>query len=84
MHTKHLCSRQVRLALELSKYRFRIDYKQGKANRVADALSQYSQRSAEKEETLQAENIKIIHQLQSLLARRSRLNILGMSILGIK
>ena len=68
MDTKSLSSGQVYWAQELSKYHFRIDYKQDKANGAADALSQYPQRSAEEEETLQAENTKILHQLQSSLA----------------
>ncbi len=37
--TKSLSSRQVRWAQELSKYYFRIDYQQGKANEATDALS---------------------------------------------
>ncbi len=68
MDTKSLSSRQVRWAQELSRYHFRIDYQQDKANRIADALSQYLQRSAEEEETLRTENMKILHQLQSSLA----------------
>ncbi len=68
MDTKSLSSRQVRWAQELSKYHFRIDYQQGKANGAADALSQNLQRSVEEEETLRAENTKILHRLQSLLA----------------
>ncbi len=43
-----------------------------------DALSQYPQRSAEEEEILRAENTKILHQLQSLLARVSGLSVSGM------
>ncbi len=39
LNTKNLSSRQVRWAQELSRYYFRIDYRQGKANRAADALS---------------------------------------------
>ena len=42
MDTKILSSRQVRWAQELSRYYFRIDYRQGKANAAADALSGYS------------------------------------------
>ncbi len=68
MDTKSLSSRQVRWAQELSRYHFQIDYRQGKANGAADALSRYPQRSAEEEETLQAENTKILHHLQSSLA----------------
>ena len=71
MDTKSLSSRQVRWAQELSCYHFRIDYRQGKANRAADALFQYPQRSAKEEDTLQAENVKILHRLQSLLAKVS-------------
>ena len=39
MKTKSLSSRQVRWTQKLFHYHFRIDYHQGKANRVADALS---------------------------------------------
>ncbi len=84
MDTKSLSSRQVRWAQELSRYHFRIDYRQGKANGAVDALSQYPQRSAEEEETLQAENTKILHQLQSLLARVSGLSVSRMSVPGMK
>ena len=52
MDTKSLSSRQVRWAQELSRYHFQIDYRQGKANGAADALSQYPQRSAKEEDTL--------------------------------
>ncbi len=38
MDTKSLSSRQVRWTQELSKYHFRIDYRQGKANEAADVL----------------------------------------------
>ena len=71
MDTKSLSSRQVRWAQELSRYHFRIDYRQGKANGAADALSQYPQRSTKEEETLRAENVKILHRLQSSLAKVS-------------
>ena len=71
MDTKSLSSRQVRWAQELSRYHFRIDYRQGKANGAADALSRYPQRSAEEEETLRSENVKILHRLQSSLSNAS-------------
>ena len=67
MDTNSLSYKQVRWAQKLSCYYFQIDYHQGKANKTADTLSLYSQRSAEKEEAFQAENIKILHRLQSLL-----------------
>ncbi len=75
MDTKSLSFRQVRWAQELSRYHFRIDYRQGKANGAADVLSRYPQRSAKEEETLRAENTKILHQLQSSLARVSGLSV---------
>ncbi len=75
MDTKSLSSRQVRWVQELTRYHFRIDYRQGKANGAADALSQYLQRSAKKEKTLRAENTKILHRLQSSLAQVSGLNV---------
>ena len=40
---KSLNSRQVYWAQKLSRYYFQIDYRQGKANKAADALSQYPQ-----------------------------------------
>ncbi len=84
MDIKSLSSRQVRWAQKLSKYHFRIDYRQHKANGAADALSRYLQRSVEEEETLRAENTKILHQLQSSLAWVSGQNVLGISVLGMK
>ena len=52
MDTKSLSSRQVRWAQELSWYHFRIDYRQGKANVAADALSRFPQRSQDEEKKL--------------------------------
>ena len=75
MDIKSLSSKQVRWAQELSQYHFQIDYRQGKPNGAADALSQYPQRSAEEEDTLRAKNIEILHCLQSLLARVSGLSV---------
>ena len=72
---KSLSSRQVHWAQELSCYHFQIDYRQGKANGATDALSRYPQRSAEEEETLRAENVKILHRLQSSLAKVSGLSV---------
>ena len=71
MDTKSLSSRQVRWAQELSRYHFRIDYRQGKANAAADALSRFPQRSLEEEEKLRAENTQILHCLQSSLTSAS-------------
>ena len=63
MDRKSLSSRQVRWSQEISCYHFQIDYRQGKSNGAADALSQYPQRNAEEENALRAENIKILHRL---------------------
>ena len=52
MDTKSLSSRQVRWAQELSRYHFQIDYRQGKANAAADALSRFSQRSQDEKDKL--------------------------------
>ena len=71
METKSLSSRQVRWAQELSRYHFRIDYRQGKANGAADALSRYPQQSPEEEDTLRSENVKILHRLQFSLSNAS-------------
>ncbi len=80
MDTKSLSFRQVWWAQELSRYHFRIYYWQGKANGATDALFQYLEQSAKEEETLPVENTKILHRLQSLLARVSRLSISGLSV----
>ena len=74
METKSLSSRQVHWAQKLFRYNFRIDYRQGKANGAADALSQYPQQSVEEEKTLHSENVKILHRLQSSLAKVSGLS----------
>ena len=63
MDIKSLSFRQVQWTQKLSKYHFQIDYYQGKANRVADALSQYCQWNTEEKKTLQAKNTKILHRL---------------------
>ena len=84
MDTKNLSSKQVYWAQELSSYYFWIDYRLGKTNAAADALSQYPQRTAKEKKTFWAENIKILHQLQSLLAQVSKLNVSGISVPGMK
>lgn len=61
MDTKSLSSRQVFWAQLLSQYHFQIDYYQGKANKVADVLSRFSQKSSEEEELFQAKNTKILY-----------------------
>ena len=60
MNTKSLSSCQVRWAQELCRYYFRIDYCQGKANGAGDALTRYPKQSQSKEESLQAENTRIL------------------------
>ena len=52
MNTKSLSSRQVRWAQNLFQYHFRIDYCQGKANAVVDALSKFFQRNQDQEDEL--------------------------------
>ena len=69
--TKSLSSKQVRWAQELSRYHFRIDYCQDKANGAADALFCFPQRSQDKEEKLWGENTQILHHLQTLLINAS-------------
>ena len=71
MDTKSLSSRQVRWAQELSQYHFRIDYRQGKANAAADALSTFSQKNQNEKKELQAENSQIFHRLQNSLTSAS-------------
>ena len=71
MDTKSLSSRQVRWTQELSKYHFRIDYQQGKANGAASALSRFPPRNLDEEEKLWAENTQILYRLQSFLTKAS-------------
>ena len=71
MDTKSLSSRQVRWAQELSRYHFRIDYRQGKANGAADALSRFPQRNQAEEDELRTENTQILHKLHSSLTNAS-------------
>ena len=71
MDMKSLSFKQVRWAQELSKYHFRIDYHQGKANGAIDALFRFSQKSPDKKKKLWAENTWILHPLQSLLTNAS-------------
>ena len=79
MDTKSLSSRQVCWAQELSRYHFRIDYRQGKANVAADALSRFPQRSQDEEDELRAENGRILHRLQNSLTNAS---LAGLSFLS--
>ena len=74
--TKSLSSRQVCWTQELSCYHFQTGYHQGKTNKAADALSQYPQQSVKEEETLRADNVKILHRLQSSL---TNVNLLSLS-----
>ena len=71
MDTKSLSSRRVRLAQELSRNHFRIDYRKERANAADDALSRFLHRSQAEEETLRAENSEILHRLQSSLINAS-------------
>ena len=67
MDTKSLSSRQVCLAQELFWYHFQIDYCQGKANAVADALSRFPQKNQDNKKQLWAENGQILYRLQNSL-----------------
>ena len=71
MNTKSLSSRQVRWVQKLSHYPFQINYRQDMANETTNVLSQYPQWSVEEEETLRAENVKILHYLHSSLINAS-------------
>lgn len=74
METNNLSSRWAHVmfaGLKSSPYYFRIDYRQGKADGAADAVSHFPQKSPDKEESLWAENIQILHRLQSLLTNAS-------------
>ena len=63
MDTKSLSSKQAHWAQEFSYYYVRIDYRQSKANGALNALFWYLEQSAKEEETLQADNVKILHYL---------------------
>ena len=80
INTKSLSSHQVRWAQELSRYYFRIDYCQDKANRAADALSRFFQRSLDEKKKLWAKNTQILHCLQNSLTKAS---LAGLSLLGL-
>ena len=71
MQTKSLSSCQVWWAQKLSQYYFQINYSQNKANGAANELSQFAQRSDDKETKLWAKNFQIFHWLQSLLTNAS-------------
>ena len=75
MDIKSLSSKQVRWAQKLSRYHFRIDYCQGKANGAADVLSRFSQRNQVEKDELQTENTRIFHKLQSSLTNASLLDL---------
>ncbi len=81
MDTKCLSSRQVCWAQKLSWYHFQIDYRQGKANAAADALSRFPQRSQVEEETFWDKNTQILYRLQTSLTRAS---LAELSLLGYK
>ena len=63
------------MAQKLSRYHFRINYRQGKANGVADTLLRYRQQNAKEEATFQTKNTKILHRLQFSLANVSGLSL---------
>ena len=74
---KSLNSRQVWWAQKLSRYHFWINYCRGKANKAANALSCFPQRSLDKKKKLWAQNFQIFHWLKALLinASLSSLNV---------
>ena len=69
MKTKNLSFRQVCCIQELSRYYFRIEYRQDKVNGADNILFHYLQHSAEEEENFFIENVKIFYRLQFSLAR---------------
>ena len=81
MNKKSLSSRQIHWAKEYSHYRLQINYCQGKANRAANALFWYPQRSAEKEKIFRAKNVNNHYYLQSSLAKVFRLSTSHFSLL---
>lgn len=62
MDTKRLSGSQIRWAQELSRYNFRVDYRQG-THSPADALSRSAQLDADDDE-LVVENTQILYRLQ--------------------
>lgn len=73
MDTKRLSGRQVRWAQELSRYYFRIDYRQGTHN-PANALSRPAQQEANDDELI-VENTRILHKLQESLSANNPVNL---------
>ena len=66
---------------ELLRYRFGIDYCQGKANRAVNVLLSFPQKSKDEEEKLWAENSQIFYWLQTLLINAS---LSGFSVTFLK
>ncbi len=79
MDMKSLSSCQIRWAQKLYQYHFRIDYRQGKANVMADDLSRFPQRNQAEEEMLWDDNTQIFHCLQTSLTKA---NLAGLSLSG--
>ena len=71
MDMKSLSSHQVRWGQVLSRYYFRIDYCQRKANGTIDELSYFSQRNQAEKDKLQTKNTRIFHKLQFSLTNAS-------------
>ena len=71
INIKSLSSCQVQWAQELSRYYFQINYCQNKVNRVAYALSCFSQKDDKEKANSQVENTKFFYYLQFLLTNTS-------------
>ena len=84
MDTKSLSFYQVRWAQKLFRYYFCINDSQGKANKAANTLSRYPQRSQNKEKILQVENTRILQHLQSLLTNTRMFSTLPAYVLYLK
>lgn len=71
MNTKNLSFHQVRWTQKLFLYHFWIDNQQSKANKAANALLCFLEKSLNKEKRFWAKNSQILHYLQSFLTNAS-------------
>lgn len=71
---KNFSFKQVCWVQKFFKYDFIIDYQQNKANKAANILSRFPQRSSDKEKKLSIKNTQIFYFLQISLTRASLSN----------
>ncbi len=84
------CKHKVLMLIDSNNFQHFMDTKSWSswqvhwAQKLSKCLVTISSMESKEEETLRAKNTKILHQSQSLLAWVSGLNVLGMSVLGLR